>query len=108
MPTILILMLQASATIGPPAPVPAIDTRAIREAIRCGATDGEDIVVCAQTDTVEPYRLRPLPPGDYEPRTPLAAFGLFDGGTLALEGDTATFPGGVTSNRAMVRLKMKF
>jgi hypothetical protein len=102
---LLMLMFQASATLVEPAAID-FDLRRVQPPERCAGGTTE-IVVCGRRDAAEPYRLPTLPPGDYEPRLPTASVGVL-GGTVSAHGETATMPGGATSNRAMITLKTPF
>lgn len=99
----ILLIAQASATLGTPE---AFDLRAVPRS-PCAA-GGEEIVVCGRKEDDDTYRLRPLPPGDYEPKPLRAQIGIGGGGTLGVGTEQAGFPGGTVSNRVMLKLKMKF
>ena len=102
---VLMLLLQAGAALADPAVID-FDLRSAAAPESCTGSTGE-IVVCGRRQVDEPYRLKPLPPGDFEPRLPKASVGVL-GGTVSAHGETATMPGGATSNRAMVTLKLPF
>lgn len=101
----IMLIVQASATLAAP-DVGAFDLRAV-PAKPCAA-GGDEIVVCGRKDDDEAFRLRPLPPGDYEPKPLRAQIGLGEGKTLGVGTEQMGFPGGATSRRLMLTFKMKF
>jgi hypothetical protein len=72
---------------------------------RCPEGAPGEIVVCARND--EQYRLRPLPEKFARKGEGDAQVDLGDGVAVAVEAERAGV-GGVISNRAMVRLKLKF
>jgi hypothetical protein len=72
---------------------------------RCPEAAPGEIVVCARND--EQYRLRPLPEKFARKGEGDAQVDLGDGAAVAVEAERAGV-GGVISNRAMVRFKLKF
>jgi hypothetical protein len=75
----------------------------------CAPADGDEIVVCAQPEDNERYRLRPIPKAaEFEKDESKAEFGIGDGATLAAETESAALGGGVASPRIMIRLKVPF
>jgi hypothetical protein len=68
-------------------------------------TENDEIVVCANPNGVSPYRLNPPAP---RPRAlPKAEVQVAKGVNVGAETESADV-GGFTSNRAMLRLKIKF
>ena len=100
----LLIALQAMPVIALAEPPPVIDLIAPVRALRCPEARGEEIVVCGQRPGEEgrwfirrePWTDRPLPRASYR---------LFRGVDVAGEGEGAALPGGVQSNRGMIRLK---
>jgi hypothetical protein len=69
-------------------------------------TDGE-VVVCANRNGESPYRLRDVPAPAEGQTLPKAEVKVADGVGVAAEAEKVDV-GGFNSNRAMVRLKVKF
>ena len=78
----------------------------IRQPCKAQVTSGDEIVVCARrNDGISPYRInQPLP---RQSNVPKAELQLADGLSASAEAENADV-GGFSSNRAMVRLKIKF
>lgn len=77
--------------------------------VKCEAQTGEEIVVCADKADNEQHRLRPITDAaKYEKDESKAEFSIDENKSMAVEADSAGLPGGVQSNRLMVRLKVKF
>lgn len=85
-----------------------IDLHAVVDADRCPPAAADEIVVCANRTEADRQRLRPLPPIGPEALLPEAKLDLGGGASAALQGGTVTFPGGISSNRAMVTIKLPF
>ena len=73
----------------------------------CGAESGDsgEVVVCANRNGEGPYRLKPAPPP--QKALPDAQVKIAEGVSAAAETE-AVDVGGFPSNRAMIRLKIKF
>lgn len=96
----MILLALAQAVAGPVLPPPARP----RSARPCPAVaDTADVVVCAPDQAG--YRLRAPPPPPERQALPMAAVKIGTT-TLSAEGEAAGLPGGISFNRAMVRLKV--
>ena len=68
--------------------------------------ESDEIVVCANPNGMSPYRInQPTPRPDA--RVPKAEVQIADGVSVGAETESADV-GGFTSNRAMLRLKLKF
>ena len=65
----------------------------------------DEIVVCARPDGVSPYRLKQPPPPAKD--VPKAEVAIADGVAVGAATESANV-GGVTSNRLMARIKIKF
>lgn len=77
--------------------------------LKCEAQSGEEIVVCAEKVDNEQHRLRPIANAEkFEKDESKAEFSIAENATMAVEADSAGLPGGVQSNRLMVRLKVGF
>jgi hypothetical protein len=86
-----------------------IDILVKRPEPKCEARSSDDIVVCAEKADQEQHRLRPIAnAATYEKDESKAEFSVGENATMAVEADTAGLPGGVQSNRLMVRLKIGF
>jgi hypothetical protein len=72
---------------------------------RCQPVSGEEIVVCGRPDS---QRIREQPAPAEATAIPRAEWRLSEKTKLSLDGESAGLAGGATSNRAMVRLKIKF
>ena len=95
-----LLSVQAIDPI-PPAPIGNIVTDP------CGMPRSKDgaIVICGRRDGASPYRIEQLAPN--APALPDATFRLGNGTQLSLEGERGEI-GGIPTNRATVKLKIKF
>lgn len=69
-------------------------------------TESNEIVVCANPNGMSPYRINQPPPRPGG-RVPKAEFQIADGVSVGAETESADV-GGFTSNRAMLRFKLKF
>ena len=67
----------------------------------------DEVVVCANPNGMSPYRLKDQPPPRPGARLPKAEVQLADGVKVGAETESADV-GGFPSNRAMLRLKLKF
>lgn len=77
--------------------------------VKCEAQTGEEIVVCAEKADNEQHRLHPIAnAAKYEKDESKAEFSISENAKMAVEADAAGLPGGVQSNRLMVRLKLGF
>ena len=105
MESCLSLLLAAIAQAVTSVPPKKIDLT-IRRSCEAQATSGDEIVVCARrNDGIGPYRInQPLP---RQSDVPKAELQLADGLSASAETENADV-GGIPSNRAMVRLKIKF
>jgi hypothetical protein len=75
----------------------------------CEPSEGDEIVVCAEPEDNERYRLRPIPDAEqFEKDESKAEFGIGDGAVMAVETESAALGGGVTSPRLMIRIKVPF
>lgn len=75
----------------------------------CKPSVKDEIVVCAEKTDQERYRLRPIMNAEkYEPDPIKAEIALSDKATILSEGEAASLPQGVQSNRIMVRARIKF
>ena len=72
----------------------------------CRAANAGEVVVCANRNGESPYRLKP-PIQQAKEGLPKAAKQIADGVSIAGETEQADV-GGFPSNRAMIRLKIKF
>jgi hypothetical protein len=98
-------MIAALAQVSSPGPAEIIDLT-IPQPCEAGQQAGDEIVVCARRNgELGPYRLPPLPPRDSQ--FPNAEMQISKGVKIAGETERADV-GGFPSNRAMVRLKIKF
>ena len=101
----IILTMQAAAPLLDPG-IAAFDLRAAAPPLPCaGGTD--EIVVCGHRDS-QKYRLRDPRFETFEPKPLRAEIGIVGDVSASVHGDQVEFPGGVTSNRAMVTLKVPF
>lgn len=103
----VLLMLQAAA----PGEVAAFDLRRLKEsraAATCAEATGDEIVVCARPDETVKHRVEVLPPTPVEPLLPKAEMKLFGDVIGTIENEAVQLPGGVQSNRLMVRMKIPF
>ncbi len=104
---IALMLLQAAA----PGEVAAFDLRKLKDsraAERCAEGVGEEIVVCARPDETVKHRVELLPPAPKELLLPKAEVKLFGDVTGTVENEAVQLPGGVQSNRMMVRMKVPF
>lgn len=77
--------------------------------VKCEAQSEEEIVVCAKDADNEQHRLRPIAhAAEYEKDESKAEFAISEDATMLVENEAAGLPGGVQSNRLMVRLKFGF
>lgn len=74
----------------------------------CARATSDEIVVCGTNRQADRQRLRPLPAIGPDPLLPAAKLDLGGGVSAAAHGDSASLPGGVTSNRAMITVKVPF
>lgn len=73
----------------------------------CGEQrESDEVVVCGSRDGASPYRLK-IPMQQSEQALPSARFQISEGVGAAVETEEADV-GGFKSNRAMVRVKIKF
>ncbi len=82
------------------------DLRTATPISRC-AGGGDEIVVCGRQDS-ETYRLRDPRLEAFEPKPLRAEIGIVGDVSARVHGEQVEFPGGVTSQRAMVTLKVPF
>lgn len=102
--TLVALLLMQGAAV----PDVAFDLRELpARAPDCDATTGDEIVVCGRSDSLK-HRLPPLAPTPVEPLLPRAEFKLFGDVKGAIENEAVQMPGGVQSNRIMLRMKVPF
>ena len=92
----LALAAQAALT----QPIPPLELLA-----RCHQGEGDEIVVCARPND-QRIREQPAPAG--QPAIPRAESRLSGNTKLSVDAESAGLAGGATSNRAMVRVKIKF
>lgn len=77
--------------------------------LKCEVQSGEEIVVCAEKIDNEQHRLRPIANAEkFEKDESKAEFSIAENANMAAEAEAAGLPGGVQSNRLMVRLKVGF
>ena len=103
----LSMVLQLGNALSPAPRADDFDLRTVARA-RCGGTIANDeIVVCACRRDDDRYRLRALPPSRYDTGPDEAAMQIGNAkvGVVAQKVD---LPGGVTSNRALITLKIPF
>lgn len=92
-----------------PAETLKIDILVKQSEAECEARSEEEIIVCADKADNEQHRLRPIAHAErYEKDESKAEFAIAENATMAVEADAVGLPGGVQSNRMMVRLKMGF
>jgi hypothetical protein len=72
---------------------------------RAASTREDEVVVCGRRGDQSPYRIGPQAPSP--PTLPDATFKLSDGVEAKLSADQGEV-GGIPTNRAMIRLKIKF
>lgn len=113
---ILALLLAASPPLPADANGDAQDAGPVRFDIlvkppqaKCEAQNSDEIVVCAQEADNEQHRLRPIAHAEkYEKDESKAEFSIGENATMLAENEAASLPGGVQSNRLMLRLKLGF
>ncbi len=101
-----LLFLMQAATLE--APAIAFDLRDLAPAPGCRPAAGDEIVVCAAPDRTLRHRLAPLPETPAQPLLPKAEFGIVGDLKGAIENEAVALPGGVSSNRIMLRMKLPF
>ncbi|MFM2410516.1 MAG: hypothetical protein RL481_1344 [Pseudomonadota bacterium] len=75
----------------------------------CAPAVSDEIIVCAEPEDNERYRLRPIPNAKkLEEGESKAEFGIGDDATLAAESESEEIGGGVISQRLIIRLKVPF
>jgi hypothetical protein len=104
----LFLIVAVSDPAAQPEPL-KIDILVKQPEAKCDAKSSDEIVVCAEKADNEQHRLRPIPKAAvYDKDESKAEFAVSENATMLAEGEAAGLPGGVQSNRLMVRLKLKF
>ena len=83
------------------------DLREVAPPPPCEPRRADEIVVCGRSDT-ERQRLPPLPDAKYAEAPPKAEMKLFGDVVGSAVMESETLPGGVASNRIMVRMKIPF
>jgi len=104
---------QAHAEMGPVLPVPrtrrTIDLDvADAGRVDCKASETGEIVVCADREGADRYRLQPLPEERYAEAPPRAETTLFGKVRTSADLDSETMPQGQISNRLMLRFMLPF
>jgi len=100
-----LFLMQAAAALGAPVD---FDLRRLPRPEGCAPGAGEEIVVCASPDQTVRHRLPPLASRPVEPLLPTAEFGIVGDIKGAVENEAVELPGGVVSNRIMLRMKLPF
>lgn len=98
-------LMQAATALGAPVD---FDLRRLPRPDGCTPGNGAEIVVCATPDATPRHRLPPLAPRPAEPLLPRAEFGIVGDIRGAVENESVELPGGVVSNRLMLRMKVPF
>jgi hypothetical protein len=78
----------------------------IRQPCQLPEASADEIVVCANRNGENPYRLQEMPPPE-QAALPNAEVNVAEGVSVGAETEEADV-GGFVSNRAMLRLKVKF
>jgi hypothetical protein len=101
----LVTALLMQATLAPPDI--DFDLRDIPAPAACTPGPGDEIVVCGRINPGQ-HRLPPLPDATYVEAPPRAEMKLFGDvvGSAVMEAEQ--FPGGVVSNRIMLKMKVPF
>lgn len=97
--------LLMQAVVG--APAIDFDLRTVAPPPKCVPGRADEIVVCGRPET-ERRRLAPLPDNQYADPLPKAEMKLFGDVTGSAVMEAEQFPGGVVSNRIMLKLKVPF
>lgn len=97
-----LLLLSQSTAAAPEQPRTVIDL--LPESCAESPDDSDEIVVCGRRAGDSPYRIRSGPP--VPPALPEAKINI-GGATLAAETEQGEV-GGIPSNRAMIKLRIKF
>ena len=100
-----LLLMQAATALGAPVD---FDLRRLPRPDGCAPGTGDEIVVCAVPDPTPRHRLPPLAPRPVEPPLPKAELGIVGDIRGAVENEAVELPGGVVSNRIMLRMKVPF
>ena len=103
--TMVTLLLMQAATLAAPVD---FDLRRLPPREGCARATGDEIVVCASPDDSPRHRLPPLAVREQEPLLPRAEFGIVGEIRGAVENEAVELPGGVVSNRIMLRMKVPF
>lgn len=75
----------------------------------CEASEGDEIIVCAEPENNDRHRLRPLSnEKQYKKERPKAEITLDENIVLAGENEAAYIGPGIPSNRVMIRVKLAF